>query len=163
MKDEPRNPEVVVGVDGSEASIEALRRGQWLASAMNARLVAMTRWDYPNIDAGYAALGIDGFRAGASQILEGSRRDRLWSGGARQPRGAAGAGNAEGAVGGGQQRINDAGGWAHRHSAVGGLLLGPVSSASVAHACCPVLVVHPAGRSGREPAPAGSRADADSV
>jgi len=40
---------IVVGVDGSEASIEALREAQRLAGSLKASVVAMACWDYPRM------------------------------------------------------------------------------------------------------------------
>jgi nucleotide-binding universal stress UspA family protein len=45
-RSEPGTPSVVVGVDGSIESIEALRRGASLAARLGARLEAVTAWHY---------------------------------------------------------------------------------------------------------------------
>jgi nucleotide-binding universal stress UspA family protein len=161
VEDQQDQPEIIVGVDGSEASIQALRHGRWLAAALKARLVAMACWEYPNIYAGYVALGIDGFRAGAKQILEEALETafgqdapedlevRLVEGTPKKKLVEASRG-AKMLVLGRQGR-----------SALGGLLLGSVSSACVAHAHCPVLVVHPGAGSHLEAAgSATSTADA---
>jgi nucleotide-binding universal stress UspA family protein len=152
VKDETRDeterpqPEIIVGVDGSEASIEALRQGQWLAFVLNARLVAMACWEYPPVYAGYVALGIEGFEAGARKILESAVETAF---GSKVPetvevrlvRGTPKKRLVEASRGALMLVVGRQG-----NSAVAGLLLGSVSSACAAHAHCPVLVVHPADR-----------------
>ncbi|MCU1516000.1 MAG: universal stress protein UspA, partial [Pseudarthrobacter sp.] len=44
---------VVVGVDGSDSSIEALRLAARLAPALDARVHAVACWDFPQMYAGY--------------------------------------------------------------------------------------------------------------
>lgn len=46
MNSSMRSP-VVVGVDGSDSSLDALRYGARIASALGAPLRAVTAWDYP--------------------------------------------------------------------------------------------------------------------
>lgn len=131
---------IVVGVDGSDSSVEALRQAQLFAVPLAADVEALACWEYPNMYANYVALGIGGFREHAQELLDGAVskafgtkrpsnvRTRLVEGLARTilieasedadllvlgPRG---------------------------HGGFAGLLLGSVTSACIAHAHCPVLV-----------------------
>lgn len=44
---------VIVGVDGSDASVEALRYARMLREALNTDLIAITAWHYPATHGGY--------------------------------------------------------------------------------------------------------------
>ncbi|MFC6259099.1 universal stress protein, partial [Kocuria oceani] len=52
---------VVVGVDGSEQSVEALRWAARIAPALGASVRVVGAWDYPPEYAGYVPLGSDNF------------------------------------------------------------------------------------------------------
>jgi nucleotide-binding universal stress UspA family protein len=133
---------IVVGIDGSEASIEALRQAQRLGESLHAEIEAIACWEYPQMYDGYVIMGIEGFEERARQILEESitqafgpkkpsnLKARLVEGAARSTLIEASE-DADLLVVGRRGR----GGF-------GGLLIGSVSSACVAHAHCPVLVVH---------------------
>ncbi len=133
---------IVVGVDGSEASVEALRHAQGLAVPLSATVIALACWDYPQVYDGYVAVGIDDFDVRAEQILTeavakafgpktpGNVQMRLLQG---HPRPAL----IEESKSADMLVLGRRG-----HGGFGGLLLGSVSSACVAHAHCPVLVVH---------------------
>jgi nucleotide-binding universal stress UspA family protein len=133
---------VIVGVDGSPASIEALIQGQGLAAALGAEVHALACWEFPQMYGGYVAMGIGGFEERVEQILAeavqsafgtqlpSNLRTRLVNGGARQVLLDASKDARMLVVG------------RRGHGGFGGLLLGSVSSACVAHADCPVLVVH---------------------
>ncbi len=137
-----RQGKIIVGVDGSDASIEALRQAHRLASALGAKVEAWACWDFPAGHEAYEMMGRDGFSHQASEILHDAMgkafgpelpsnvRTRLVLGAARQS-------------------LIDASRFAsllvvgrRGHGGFNGLLLGSVSSACVAHAHCPVLVVH---------------------
>jgi nucleotide-binding universal stress UspA family protein len=133
---------IVVGVDGSEASVEALRQAQRLAVPLSATVVALACWDYPPVYDGYVAVGIDDFDVRAGEILAeavvkafgpdapANVETRLVQGHPRHML-IEESKTADMLVLGRRGR----GGF-------GGLLLGSVSSACVAHAHCPVLIVH---------------------
>ncbi|GAA2845147.1 universal stress protein [Paenarthrobacter ilicis] len=133
---------IVVGVDGSEASIQALRDAQRLAVPLGATVEAIAYWDFPRVYDGYVAVGINGFEEAAGQVLKESIekafgvdvpdnvRSHLEQGHPRQ-------GLINASRGAGMVVVGRRG-----HGGFGGLLLGSVSSACVAHAHCPVLVVH---------------------
>lgn len=133
---------IVVGVDGSGASVEALRQAQGLAVPLSAKLVAMASWDLPPVYDGYVAMGIDDFDVRAGEILQETVEKAF---GAEIPA------NVETRLVQGHPRhtLIEASRDAdlvvvgrRGHGGFGGMLIGSVSSALVAHAHCPVLVVH---------------------
>lgn len=137
---------IIVGVDGSEASVEALKQGHGLADRLGAQLVALACWDYPPVYDGYVAMGIDDFDVRAGEILQETVAKAF---GTETPP------NVETRLVQGRPRntLIDASRDADMlvvgrrgHGGFGGLLLGSVSSACVAHAHCPVLVVHTPGK-----------------
>ncbi|MFJ5956429.1 universal stress protein [Paenarthrobacter sp. NPDC092416] len=133
---------IIVGVDGSKASVEALRYGQRLAEALNAPLEAWGCWEMPLGYEGYLAMGIDGFAHDAEENVKEAVAQAF---GAEQPKnfstrlvqGSARAALVEGSKHASHLVVGRRG-----HGGFGGLLLGSVSSACVAHAHCPVVVVH---------------------
>ncbi|MDT0168837.1 universal stress protein [Pseudarthrobacter sp. BRE9] len=133
---------IVVGVDGSEASLEALRQAQRLATPLGAKVQGIACWEYPQVYSGYVMMGIEGFEEGARRILDEAMEQVF---GADMPA------NVTSTLVRGHPReaLIDASREADMivvgrrgHGGFGGLLLGSVSSAIVAHAHCPVLVVH---------------------
>ncbi len=134
---------IVVGVDGSDASVEALRQAQGLAGPLSATLVAMASWDVPPVYDGYVA---DGHRRLRRPCRRKSCR-RRW----RRRSGRRRPANVETRLVQGHPRhtLIEASRDAdlvvvgrRGHGGFGGMLIGSVSSALVAHAHCPVLVVH---------------------
>jgi nucleotide-binding universal stress UspA family protein len=132
----------VVGVDGSEPSVEALRQAQRLATPLGAKVQALACWEYPQMYDGYVMMGIEGFEEGAKKILDEA---------VEQAFGAETPANVTSALVRSHPReaLIDASRDADMivvgrrgHGGFGGLLLGSVSSAIVAQAHCPVLVVH---------------------
>src|SRR6185312_5525594 len=131
---------VVVGVDGSEASLEALREAQRLAEPLGAEVEAIAVWEFPQMYDGYTVMGIDGFKERAGQILHDSVEKALGPDNnvrTRLVRGAARQALIEASK---EARMLVVG--RRGHGRFGGLLIGSVSSACVAHAHCPVVVVH---------------------
>ena len=59
---------IVVGVDGSEESVEALRQAQTLAEPLGARV---TCWEFPQLYDGYVTMRAEDFRG---QCREGPAR-----------------------------------------------------------------------------------------
>jgi len=132
----------VVGVDGSEASVEALRQAQRLAVPLGAKVLATACWEDPQVYAGYVAMGIDRFEERVMIVLQDA---------VEQAFGQETPANVIPRVVRGHPRdaLIDASRHADMlvvgrrgHGGFGGLLLGSVSSACIAHAHCPVLVVH---------------------
>ncbi|MET0932763.1 MAG: universal stress protein [Mycetocola sp.] len=136
-------PRIVVGIDGSESSVKALREARRLADALGAPLEAVavwqqshSMWDYYQSETGWtpekevekllrdaakAAFGTDHPARFRMSILQGVAAKALI-------RHSAGA----------EMLVLGSRG----HGGFTGLLLGSVSSACVAHATCPVLIVH---------------------
>jgi nucleotide-binding universal stress UspA family protein len=136
---------IVVGVDGSEASVEALRQAQRMAVPLGAKVQAVACWDYPQVYTGYVMMGVEGFEEGAKAVLDEA---------VTQAFGAETPSNVTSTVVRSHPReaLIDASRDADMivvgrrgHGGFGGLLLGSVSSAVVAHAHCPVMVVHTPG------------------
>jgi nucleotide-binding universal stress UspA family protein len=142
---------VVVGVDGSEFSIQALRLAARLAPALQAPVHAVAVWELPPIfadETGYVPPDFDGIEAIeaaeakilaetvakafgpdvpknlSQELIRGPARDKLVE---------AGADAALLVVG------------RHGNGGFLGMHLGSVSSACVSHAHCPVLVVRSDG------------------
>lgn len=133
---------IVVGVDWSEASVEALRQAQRMATPLGAKVQAVACWEYPQMYSGYVMMGVEGFEEGARKVLDDAVAQAF---GAEMPA------NVSSALVRSHPReaLIDASRDADMivvgrrgHGGFGGLLLGSVSSAVVAHAHCPVLVVH---------------------
>lgn len=141
----PRNPSrIVVGVDGSDLSIEALRQAAALADALDARLDAVCVWSRPFPTQGVAtadwhpernaaralrdvAAAVFGDQKPArlhTWIIEGSTVRTLISE----------SGTADLLVVGSQG-----------HGGLTSPLLGSVAAGLSVHARCPVMIVHPTG------------------
>lgn len=142
MSEESRG-RIVVGIDGSDASHDALRWAVRLAPTLDARIDAIVAWEFP-IMTGWEGVTPPPFHPeeNAIQILKESL-DTVF--GPTHPEDVAGrvmrghasavlleaSKNAEMLIVGSR----GLGGFA-------GLLLGSVSSSCAEHATCPVLVVH---------------------
>lgn len=133
---------IVVGVDGSEPSGNALREGARLAKQLGASLEAVMCWEDPVLYENYGA-GDDpeDFRRGGEDLLETTLADvfgehRPAGLSTRLVRGQAASRLLEESEGALMLVVGRQG-----SSGVLGLVLGSVSSALVAHARCPVLVV----------------------
>jgi len=136
------DPHVVVGVDGSDASIEALRQAHKLAVPLGATIEASAYWNYPQAYAGYVAAGIGQFGKASGTILREAVEkafaaelpDNVVS---RLVRGHPRDMLIEASKDADMIVVDRRG-----HGGFGGLLLGSVGSAMAAHARCPVFVVH---------------------
>jgi nucleotide-binding universal stress UspA family protein len=137
----PRVGRIVVGVDGSEASVRALAKAVTLADSLNTGLDILTTWKYftEYNDMGGAAWSPE---KDAQEILGDACLRQF---GESLPEWVT-TGSAEGNP---AQRLIDASEDAEMlvvgsrgHGGVVGLLLGSVSSACAEKAHCPVLVVH---------------------
>ncbi|MHA7154726.1 universal stress protein [Arthrobacter sp. TMN-50] len=146
MERNPEDPQVVVGVDGSGPSILALRLAATLAPAFGAEVHAVACWDYPKMYEDYLLPDPQAFEEAARSHLIAAVEEAF---GAEPPPGFTSVvvrGHAS-------TRLIEAGAAAHLlivgrrgHGGLRGLHLGSVSNACVAHATCPVLVVHDDGK-----------------
>ena len=138
---------IVVGVDGSEPSVDALRWAYGEASLRGAAVEVVHAWHYPYVGdvAGVAAYGI-----GHEALQEGARGvlDHCIERAGRPP----GAVAVERVLvqGGPTTVLLDAARGAdllvlgsRGHGGFTGLLLGSVSQQAVHHASCPVVIVPP--------------------
>ncbi|WP_022901128.1 universal stress protein [Humibacter albus] len=137
----PEGAKIIVGVDGSEQSIAALRHAARLGGLLGARIEVVTTWSYPIAMSPYAMTTEPSFEEIARQALDESLKDAY---GEDIPAGLTSvvqfghpaqvlierSTGAEMLVLGSRGR----GGFT-------GLLLGSVSSECAAHANCPVLIV----------------------
>jgi nucleotide-binding universal stress UspA family protein len=142
MTTRSRQDKIIVGVDGSDASIEALRQAHHLASALGTGVEGWICWDFPVGHEAYEMMGTDGFSRQASEILRDAMTRAF---GAELPANV----RSRLVLGAARQSLIDASRFAsflvvgrRGHGGFNGLLLGSVSAACVAHAHCPVLVVH---------------------
>ncbi|KRE80423.1 universal stress protein [Arthrobacter sp. Soil762] len=143
---------IIVGVDGSAASIEALRQATRLAVVLGTHVQAWACWDFPAGFEAFDGMGTEGFTHEAAESLQHALAEafgpevprnvttRLVRG-APRPSLIDASKNASLLVVGRRGR----GGFRE-------LLLGSVTTACVAHAHCPVLVVPPLDP-GRNPLP----------
>ncbi|WP_426303266.1 universal stress protein [Arthrobacter sp. R-11] len=142
MAKRPKREKVIVGVDGSEESVEAVRQACRLALATGRDVEAWTCWEFPAGYEAYVAMGIDGFAHEAATALQHAV--------AKAFNGEVPPGFRTRLVHGSPRTELIA---ASRHASLlvlgrrgrGGfrsLPLGSVSASCVAHAGCPVLVVH---------------------
>lgn len=137
-----KEAKVVVGVDGSDSSVQALRLAAQLAPALNAHLHAVACWDFPQIYAGYVPPDFEAFESSAAKLMAETLAKAF---GPDAPedisqeliRGPAAAKLVEAGAGAAMMVVGRRG-----HGGFMGMHLGSVSSACVSHAACPVLVVH---------------------
>jgi len=135
-------PRVVVGVDGSDGSKQALRWAAYVAASAGADIEAVTAWDFPlgygwgtvPQDWSLAQDAEDNLRATVDSVLGVDRSTDV--------RLAVLEGNAarillEQSAGAFMLVVGSRG-----HGGFTGLLLGSVSASVAEHARCPVLVVH---------------------
>jgi len=132
---------IVVGLDGSEASVSAMRRAVIIATALGAPVEAVCSWRMPT---GYATLGAFEYSPedDAHAMLSGAVKSVF---GTKVPdwfttatfEGAAADVLIEQSVGAQMLVIGSRG-----HGGIAGLLLGSVSARCAERASCPVLIVH---------------------
>jgi nucleotide-binding universal stress UspA family protein len=132
---------VVVGVDGSEESIAALRRGVIIADALNASIEAVSSWYFPS---GYAAMGDAEYSPldDATAILSGATKSVFGSNAPAWFTTAPIEGNPADVLieqsRGAEMLIVGSRG----HGGLAGVLFGSVSAMCAEHAHCPVLIIH---------------------
>jgi nucleotide-binding universal stress UspA family protein len=134
---------ILVGVDGSAGSVDALKWAAKLAPALEAVVVAVNVWHFENTWGAYASPSWNP-ETDAQQVLEdalaeafGDKRPEGLL--AQCPQGMAASALIERSASARMLVVGSRG-----HGGFVGLLLGSVSSACAEHARCPVLVVHSA-------------------
>lgn len=141
---------IVVGVDGSNESLAALRRASELATALDAPLRAVTAWQLPvTYDASFSS-GVYSPEDDARSILESSIDavfgERLPQIETRLIAGPVASALIDESRGASMLVVGSRG-----RGGFAGLLLGSVSTACAQHAHCPVLVMHGARTKPAEP------------
>ncbi len=139
---------VVVGVDGSRPSVEALRWGAYQASVLGAQLEAVTAWEYPT-SFGWASVPsdwdpVEDMEKVLHEVVRGAFDGKPPAGLRLQVReGGAARVLIEASQGAVMLVVGSRG-----HGGFAGMLLGSVSANVAEHAHCPVLIIH-----GDRPAP----------
>ncbi|WP_315914960.1 universal stress protein [Arthrobacter sp. lap29] len=139
---------IIVGVDGSESSIAALREAVRLARPLGAQVKALTCWNYPSAYTVPYALGNFGFKEAAQKILDGAVESAFGLDWPRNLTTQLVQGSARPTL---IEASRDAALLVLGRRGFGGfkgLLMGSVSSACTAHAHCPVMIVHTADEQG---------------
>lgn len=132
---------IIVGVDGSEQSIEALRYGAKLAAAFGSPLNVVITWDFPvTLDSYYP---VNWSPENDAQTILDETIDTAF-GDARPEKittavlhGAAARSLIEASKDAGMLVLGSRG-----RGGFVGLMLGSVSSSCAAHAHCPVVIIH---------------------
>lgn len=140
--DESTKARIVVGVDGSDSSVQALRFAARLAPGLGAHIHAVACWDFPQIYAGYVPPDFEAFESAAGETLADTLAKAF---GPELPAGL----SRELTRGPAPAKLLDVSADAvmlvvgrRGHGGFMGMHLGSVSSACVSHAACPVLVIH---------------------
>ncbi|MGH3415166.1 MAG: universal stress protein [Actinocrinis sp.] len=136
---------IVVGVDGSESSVQALRWAARLAELTGASVEAVTAWDFPPFygAGGWAPAIEDVYPTDLAAKVLDEAIAQAWDGkapveiGKRAERGGAAKVLIDASDGASLLVVGSRG-----HSALTEAVLGSVSLACVHHAKCPVTVIH---------------------
>lgn len=137
---ESTRPVIVAGVDGSEQSIDALRRAKEMADALHADVRVVGAWDWPFmwdplVTPDYSPEGdVSRVVRHAVATIFGPERPIVVD----IVHGPAARALIEESTGAAMLVVGSRG-----HGGFAGLLLGSVSAECAEHAHCPVLVVHP--------------------
>jgi nucleotide-binding universal stress UspA family protein len=131
---------IIVGVDGSEASIEALRRAVGIAEKFGSRVDAICVWSYPISYAPLPAIyypdrDAEQIVGQVATAVFGSSRPDWFTGITRE--GSAALVLIDESESADLLVVGSRG-----HGGFAGLLLGSVSAQCAEHSHCPVLVVH---------------------
>jgi nucleotide-binding universal stress UspA family protein len=142
MTEHDTSSRILVGVDGSASSIDALRHGAEIAAAFDAPLEALITWHLPVTPDATTLLSSWSPHDDAEQVLAqaveaafGGTPPASFSATVRQ--GPAAATLIEESADAGMLVLGSRG-----HGGFVGMLLGSVSSQCAAHAHCPVLIMH---------------------
>ena len=138
----PETPRVVVGVDGSDQSIAALRRGVRFATSLGGELEAVIAWHFPRDGFLYPPMTQWSPERDAETVVR-TAADTVF--GDSWPdwfkivvlQGTPAGVLIDHSVGAELLIVGSRG-----HGGIAGLLLGSVSAVCAAHAHCPVLIMH---------------------
>lgn len=133
---------IIVGVDGSEASLEALRRAKDLARTLNAQVEVIGCWDYPRMYDGYMISGIEGFKESADKVLNDAVKRVFGSDAPSNLKVSLLRGDPRALLTKASENADLLVVGRRGHGSFTGMLIGSVSSSCIAHAKCPVLVAH---------------------
>lgn len=131
---------IIVGVDGSPASIDALKWARGQASLTGAALEAVIAWQYPAMLVGYPMAAEVDWPSNAHQVLDTALAEAFGAD-SNQVSSTVVEGHPakaliDAAVGAALLVVGNRG-----HGGFAGMLLGSVSEQVAAHAHCPVLVI----------------------
>jgi nucleotide-binding universal stress UspA family protein len=133
---------IVVGVDGSPASLEALQWAVRQASLTGAAAEAVTAWHFPAAVGGFPIVDPTDWQANAHDVQDLAVKEALGDAAPALVRRVAQGHPVrvllEAAVGAELLVVGSRG-----HGGFTGMLLGSVSEHVVAHAPCPVVVIRP--------------------
>ncbi len=135
---------ILVGVDGSSPSVDALREGERIAAAFGAPLEAVIVWAYPSYE---FVVGAGDFDKAAASTLEQAIEDAFGSDPPPIRRHVV-AGPTSHTLIEESKRSRMLVLGSRGHGGFKGLLLGSVSAACAAHAHCSVLIVRPPAADG---------------
>ena len=132
---------IVVGVDGSASSVNALKEGVKLAAELGGVVDAVAVWELPAKHVAYAAMGIGSFEEGAQKVLNDALFQAFGENvpatvSARLVQGTAASTLSSVSQGARLLVVGRRG-----HGGIMGMLLGSVSAAVVNQSSVPVLVV----------------------
>ncbi len=143
MSEQATESRIVVGVDGSEPSKQALQWARFLAESTKSRLDAVSAWNFPAIVATDVSWPTDWQPEKDTQtLLHQTVTEVLGDQPSVPVREIVQQGNAAQVLLDASQGARMLVVGSRGHGGFAGLLLGSVSSACAEHAACPVLVVH---------------------
>jgi len=141
---------IVVGVDGSESSLQALQWAVGLTDATGAKLEAVMAWEWPNVWGPTPTWPPDQDPAEETRKLLAQAVDSvLGPGSAQKVQQVVTEGHAASVLIAASEHADLLVVGSRGHGTFAGALLGSVSQHCVTHAVCPVVVVRP-GSSGRQ-------------
>ena len=134
-----QQPRIVVGLDGSEHSIAALRLAKRIADALHASVHVVAAWEWPFMWDPLATP--DYIPEREARLAAAAAVDEVFGAGVDLPldvvQGSPAKALIDASMGAEMLVVGSRG-----HGGFAGLLLGSVSAACAEHAHCPVLVVH---------------------
>jgi nucleotide-binding universal stress UspA family protein len=134
---------IIVGVDGSGRSIDALQRAAELAESFQVPLIAMAAWEYPVIADGSFALTDWSPERDSSAALDDAVAKAFPAGAPASLTKEVRRGSAARVLIEASQEASMLVVGSRGHGGFAGMLLGSVSTQCAQHAHCPVLVIHP--------------------